>query len=131
MQPKWLSEIKQKLSSLPEAIADQEDVLFAAADLFDKESDLVKTMELGMLSTISQEVDAASSKPRFSNESMRNAELMARKATDKHYLAANTKLAAAKRDLHNARTHLARISNDFSAAKNLAQLYAGYFQRRG
>lgn len=106
-------------------------MLFTAARALEAQAFSLKSMELGMLSTISQETDPSTSKARFSNESMRNAELMVRKTTDKYYLAASAKNAAAELDVHEARVQLAFLSNEFSATKKLADLYAGFLQRRG
>jgi chromosome segregation ATPase len=126
--PKYLTEIKHKLDTLPETIEKHETALYAAQLKVDNLRAQLKAVDAQLAATIEGEIDANTGKPRYSNETRRQAELVTRRGQDQDYLDTSLSLTDAEKELSKLKIELNRASNEFSANKHLADMFSSYLR---
>ena len=109
------------LNSFPDRIKEQKEIISELEEKVDQakeEADLIEsTMEL----QISQ-AENENGKRKFSNKSMRSAELKRRKKESDEYQEAKEALKTAKKELEQAEFEKDRIYNEYKSAKSQARM---------
>jgi hypothetical protein len=89
----------------------------------------LKHVELNLLTEISKEIDPATNKLKYSNDTLRQGALADKKVSDTNYTQAEYEAERLSSETQLARIELSLLNNRFSAAKHLADLYAAHLNR--
>lgn len=115
--------VVESLLAAREHVAERRSTVRAAREKVQRLERAVKELEAEMVLEIAFET-GANGKPRFSNESLREAELTRRKARDPQYRDLEAALLNAKRELQEAEDGLADALDEFRAWQIVAKLRA-------
>lgn len=110
-----LDALLEKLYQYPELIRHQQDAVSLAKQGVDAASSEVEFQTAVLQAQIAEERDGG--KARFSNDTLRRAELAKRQATDPAYKAAAEALSRAEEAHRSAQFDLERLHNEFAAVR--------------
>ncbi len=86
----------------------------------------LKLTENSLMAAITREMEGG--KPKFSNDTLRAAELWARQSANPAWVNQANDLKQQRADLAQAKIELEYVTNQFSSARHLAGLYEGWMK---
>ncbi len=128
--PAWLQEVGKALSALPDEIAKLDKQFHQLVSQIQEKEEALNDREHKLFKEICAELDTATGKAKFSNESLRQGETSLRKKSDEAYVAIATELKALRDKRSDLQVNLTHVNNKFSATKHRATLFASWMQSR-
>ena len=121
-----LQELGSKLRQLPDKIATAQESVWVYSNVVERYQEELRVVEAEIRVDIAKELDGA--KPKFSNEIAREAEFNRRKVLDQNWKDRHGCMSKSRDSFSKLKVEAEKLSNEFSATKHLANLYAAWMK---